>query len=91
MRFEQKCISARWNDGTKKWYVQLKDLNTGVQYQDSADVLVTGEGVLNEWRWPEIDGIQTFKGILLHSANWDPQIDLKVSASAPGSSDDVID
>ncbi|RFN45341.1 hypothetical protein FIE12Z_10406 [Fusarium flagelliforme] len=77
MRFEQKCISARWNDGTKKWYVQLKDLNTGVQYQDSADVLVTGEGVLNEWRWPEIDGIQTFKGILLHSANWDPQIDLK--------------
>ncbi|RBR07511.1 uncharacterized protein FIESC28_10592 [Fusarium coffeatum] len=77
MRFQQKCIGARWDEATNKWHVQLKDLNTGVEYQDSSDVLVTGEGVLNEWKWPDIEGIQSFKGSLLHSANWDPQIDLK--------------
>ena len=75
MRFQQKCIGARWHEATNKWYVQLKDLSTGVEYQDSSDVLVTGEGVLNEWKWPDIEGIQSFKGNLLHSANWDPQID----------------
>jgi cation diffusion facilitator CzcD-associated flavoprotein CzcO len=79
MRFQQKCIGARWNETTNRWYVQLKDLTTGEEYQDSADVLVTGEGVLNEWKWPDISGIGSFKGNLLHSANWDPQIDLKVS------------
>ncbi|KAI1069131.1 hypothetical protein LB507_006105 [Fusarium sp. FIESC RH6] len=77
MRFQQKCIGARWHGATNTWYVQLKDLSTGVEYQDSSDVLVTGEGVLNEWKWPDIEGIQSFKGNLLHSANWDPQIDLK--------------
>ncbi|UZP43161.1 hypothetical protein NXS19_010977 [Fusarium pseudograminearum] len=77
MRFQQKCIGARWSETTNKWYVQLKNLATGEEYQDSADVLVTGEGVLNEWKWPEIEGIESFKGHLLHSANWDPQIDLK--------------
>ncbi|CAG7557541.1 unnamed protein product [Fusarium equiseti] len=86
MRFQQKCIGARWDEDKNKWHVQLKDLSTGVEYQDSADVLVTGEGVLNEWKWPDIEGIQSFKGSLLHSANWDPQVDLKVSASEPGGS-----
>lgn len=80
MRFQQKCIGARWSETSNKWNVQLKDLTTDTEYQDSADVLVTGEGVLNEWKWPEIDGIKSFKGHLLHSANWDPQIDLRVSA-----------
>ncbi|KAJ4138647.1 hypothetical protein NW768_002498 [Fusarium equiseti] len=77
MRFQQKCIGARWDEAINKWHVRLKDLSTGSEYEDSSDVLVTGEGVLNEWKWPDIEGIQSFKGSLLHSANWDPQIDLK--------------
>ena len=89
MRFQQKCIGARWDEATNKWYVQLKDLSTGMEYQDSSDVLVTGEGVLNEWKWPDIEGIQSFKGNLLHSANWDPQIDLKVNISTLRYSGDV--
>ncbi|KAF4969353.1 hypothetical protein FSARC_3428 [Fusarium sarcochroum] len=77
VRFEQKCTGARWSETTNKWFVQLKDLITGLEYQDSADVLVTGEGVLNEWKWPDIAGIDSFKGVLLHSANWDSKADLK--------------
>ncbi|KAI6758576.1 hypothetical protein HG530_010816 [Fusarium avenaceum] len=77
IRFETKCIGARWNEEAKKWHVQVKNLKTGIESEDSADVLVTGEGVLNEWRWPDIAGIDFFKGTLLHSANWDSQISLK--------------
>ncbi|KIL94145.1 hypothetical protein FAVG1_02707 [Fusarium avenaceum] len=77
IRFEMKCNGARWNEETKKWHVQVKNLKTGVESEDSADVLVTGEGVLNEWRWPDISGIDSFKGTLLHSANWDSQVSLK--------------
>lgn len=39
---------------------------------------MTGEGVLNEWKWPQIDGLAKFRGTLVHSANWDPQTVLKV-------------
>ncbi|KAF5549821.1 sterigmatocystin biosynthesis monooxygenase stcW [Fusarium mexicanum] len=77
MKFQQKCTGARWSETTNKWFVQLKDLATGLEHEDSADVLVTGEGVLNEWRWPDIDGISSFQGQLLHSANWDANVDLK--------------
>ncbi|KAF2999664.1 hypothetical protein E8E13_000900 [Curvularia kusanoi] len=42
---------------------------------DSADVLVTGTGTLNEWKWPEIEGLHSFQGTLLHSANWDQSFD----------------
>lgn len=26
---------------------------------------------LSSWKWPDIPGIETFKGVLLHSANYD--------------------
>lgn len=38
---------------------------------DQADVLLKGTGMLNAWKWPEIPGLQDFKGSLIHSANWD--------------------
>lgn len=90
IRFETKCIGARWNEETKKWHVQVKNVKTGIESDDSADVLVTGEGVLNEWRWPDIAGIDSFKGILLHSANWDSQVSLKVTVCCPLMDDNLL-
>jgi cation diffusion facilitator CzcD-associated flavoprotein CzcO len=33
-------------------------------------------GNLNNWCWPKIEGLQRFKGKLIHSANWDESYDL---------------
>ncbi|KAF2138419.1 uncharacterized protein K452DRAFT_321006 [Aplosporella prunicola CBS 121167] len=71
IRFEQKCIGARWSETSSKWFVQIQNLATKEIFEDSADVLMTGEGVLNQWNWPDITGIHNFKGPLLHSASWD--------------------
>lgn len=78
IRFKSKVVGARWSDTASKWIVSIQDLETGQFLQDEANVLMTGEGVLNEWKWPEISGIKTFKGTMLHSANWDPAFDAKV-------------
>jgi cation diffusion facilitator CzcD-associated flavoprotein CzcO len=32
---------------------------------------------LSNWQWPQIDGLHSFKGDLLHSASWDNNVDLK--------------
>ncbi|KAJ5400088.1 hypothetical protein N7465_010577 [Penicillium sp. CMV-2018d] len=82
VRLDSKCVGARWSETASKWIVQIHDLKTGTFFQDEADVLMTGEGVLNEWKWPDIPGIHTFKGKLLHSANWDTEFDTKNKAVA---------
>lgn len=33
---------------------------------------------MNNWKWPAVPGLHTFKGKLLHSANWDETYDYKV-------------
>lgn len=81
IRFEHKCVGARWSETTSQWYTQIRDLNSDIAFEDSADVLMTGEGVLNHWTWPSIPGLQEFNGPLLHSADWDPQFEPKVLSS----------
>jgi cation diffusion facilitator CzcD-associated flavoprotein CzcO len=64
-----------------KWFVQILDETTGAVFEDSADVFMTGTGLLNEWKWPNIPGLQSFKGNLLHSACWDENVELRVGHS----------
>lgn len=77
MKFEHRCIEARWNDKTSKWHVKVEvpDGSTHKIIEDIADVFVAGVGVLNNWNWPDIKGLHDFKGKLLHSANWDTTFD----------------
>lgn len=85
IRFEHQCIEARWDVEASKWVVTLlKRVNGGDPevVHDSADVLVTGTGTLNEWKWPEIEGLHSFQGTLLHSANWDQSFDSTVNVFA---------
>lgn len=45
--------------------------------------------VYSKWKWPAIKGRETFKGKMMHSANWDNSIDLtgkKVGVIGSGSS-----
>ncbi|ETI27954.1 hypothetical protein G647_00403 [Cladophialophora carrionii CBS 160.54] len=76
MKFNHKAIEARWNEKTSKWHVKFQRLDSDEVVEDVGDVFMTGIGVLNEWKWPSIEGIHSFKGKLLHSANWDPEYDV---------------
>ncbi|KAL4863520.1 hypothetical protein BDV12DRAFT_206405 [Aspergillus spectabilis] len=77
IKFQSRCVGARWNDSLGKWFVQIFDESTGQVFEDSADVFMTGTGLLNEWKWPGIPGLHTFKGKLLHSASWDESYDIQ--------------
>ncbi|KAF9641544.1 putative flavin-binding monooxygenase protein [Lasiodiplodia theobromae] len=87
VRFQHKCVEARWDAGQSKWSVKLQklDRSDGADLvEDTADVLMTGTGVLNEWRWPDIKGLHDFKGDLLHSANWNDAFDPKIVPALAG-------
>jgi cation diffusion facilitator CzcD-associated flavoprotein CzcO len=79
MKFQHKAVEARWNEETSKWHVKFQRLDTDEVVEDVGDVFMTGMGALNEWKWPDIPGLHSFKGKLLHSANWDSEYDVTVS------------
>ncbi|KAL4767501.1 hypothetical protein BDW60DRAFT_147723 [Aspergillus nidulans var. acristatus] len=73
IQFKTKVISSIWNEEEGKWDLRLQ---RGKEvFEDKADVLINGSGVLNNWRFPDIEGIDTFQGKLLHTAKWDPSYD----------------
>ena len=78
MKFNHRCIEARWNEETFKWHVKFQKVDTDEIVEDVGDVFMTGIGALNEWKWPDIKGLHDFKGKLLHSANWDSSYDATV-------------
>ena len=83
--FQHKCTEASWDESSLKWKVKLlrTDADTSTIVKDEADVLITGTGLLNEWKWPSIQGLQSFKGELLHTANWDEGFDPTVNNEYP--------
>jgi cation diffusion facilitator CzcD-associated flavoprotein CzcO len=67
-----QVTKAVWNEDTGKWDLTLKGPNG--EFNDSCDVLLNGTGILNAWKWPDIEGLHTFKGKLLHTAAYDRSV-----------------
>lgn len=67
--------SATWDDDAGQWRLRILTPE-GTHVDDSCDVLISGSGVLNSWKYPEIPGLDLFKGKLMHSAKWDNSYDL---------------
>jgi len=70
VKLRHEVKECRWDDKTAKWDITVKDLATGETLHNQADVLISGRGNLNIPSLPEIDGLETFKGELMHSATW---------------------
>lgn len=77
VQFNSKVVSTIWDERAGKWHIKVEQEKNGdvVIIEDTADVLVNGAGILNKWRWPDIKGLHSFKGKLLHSAAWDSTLD----------------
>ena len=89
VKLRHRIISLSWDEGTAQWTARVQDLETGREFQDHADFVVDGGGVLNKWKWPDIPGLKDFKGTLLHSAQYDERTDLtgkRVALVGAGSS-----
>lgn len=69
-----EVVSATWDQLTGKWEVELRKKD-GTTFTDTANILINGSGVLTKWKWPKIEGLHDFKGVLAHSANWPQDLD----------------
>ncbi|PVH71630.1 steroid monooxygenase [Cadophora sp. DSE1049] len=74
---ERYDLKKYWLETAGKWKVTvMRNGDPNDTFDDYADFFLHGGGVLNNWRWPEIKGLNTFKGQMVLTANWDQSLDL---------------
>ncbi|GAM39067.1 hypothetical protein TCE0_034f10308 [Talaromyces pinophilus] len=88
IKYEHSIKSAVWNENDAKWAIKVQK-GDGSVLEDNVDVFINAGGVLNNWKWPNIEGLHNFKGKLIHSARWDEDYDFtgkRVASIGIGSS-----
>lgn len=75
IRFGTEVISAKYNELSKLWSVDVK--TSGGQSETlTANVVISAVGVLNQAKTPKVKGIERFKGTMFHSSSWPADVDL---------------
>jgi cyclohexanone monooxygenase len=69
MQFNTELLSADWNEEANVWNIEL---STGETYV--ARYLVTALGLLSKPNYPDVPGLNSFKGEMCHTAAWRPEI-----------------
>lgn len=70
IRWKCELLDATWDQTKLCWYI------TTTQGKLTATILILGNGPLSEPSLPTIPGIESFKGMLFHSARWKHDTDL---------------
>ncbi|HLY34555.1 MAG TPA: NAD(P)/FAD-dependent oxidoreductase, partial [Jatrophihabitantaceae bacterium] len=71
MRFDTVVERAVWDERAQQWDVHTRDGDV-----ISARFLLTATGFLSQPRMPDIPGVETFAGKVMHTAAWDHDYDL---------------
>ncbi len=66
-----EIVSASWDEDAARWTI-----TTAAGDERHFDIVIWGLGQLNRPRWPDIDGLDEFKGTIFHSARWNHDHDL---------------
>ena len=74
-RFRTEVEALWWDEERRQWQIHSVD-GDGRRDISYASVVVTAAGYLNRPRWPDVKGRETFAGNSIHSALWDPSLDL---------------
>ncbi len=70
IQFNTEVVNAEYGDG--KWEVEL-----GNGEKQSCDFLIAACGILVRPKYPDLKGLDSFAGEVVHSARWDHDLDLQ--------------
>lgn len=73
--FSTKVLGCVWDERDQSWTLTVRGQDGAVR-SHRANAVVTATGVLNTASIPEVPGAQTFRGEMMHTAQWRPEVDL---------------
>lgn len=76
IKLQHQVTAALWDEARSIWRLKVEDLQTGVEFDDEANFLINASGILNNWKWPDVEGLHDFKGDLVHTTSWPEGYDL---------------
>ncbi|MBT0568452.1 NAD(P)/FAD-dependent oxidoreductase [Williamsia sp. CHRR-6] len=74
-RFRTEVTHAEWDSAAGVWVIDVTHPDTG-SAQVRAEILVGAIGPLCEPKLPDIEGIDSYRGQIFHSARWDHESDV---------------
>lgn len=75
-RFHTSVDKAEWDATANMWRIETCDVRTGEKQVTRATALVSAIGVLVVPSFPKLEGVESFKGEVFHSARWNHDVDL---------------
>ena len=74
IEFGVSVSGARWDEDRRQWIVQTE--RDGQAATCEADFLIWAVGPNNAPNFPDVTDLDKFRGPVMHTAQWDPSIDL---------------
>ncbi|MFP4512275.1 MAG: flavin-containing monooxygenase [Acidimicrobiales bacterium] len=71
LHFGRQVTGHTFDDDTRCWRTELADGST-----ITSEVVVKATGVLHQPNWPDVAGLDSFEGHLMHTARWDHEVDI---------------
>ncbi|TDL24856.1 FAD/NAD-binding domain-containing protein [Rickenella mellea] len=75
--FNTRVQSGEWDASSQTYILNVKDVKSGEEREEWAEVLVSAIGGFLVPRYPEVKGRETFEGVSFHTAQWRHDVDLK--------------
>ncbi len=76
IRFGTEVVRAEFDTDTLRWTIRSRTAS-GEVATETADVFVPAVGMVNRPLIPDLPGIETFGGPVMHTAQWDSSVDLR--------------
>ncbi|WP_406432080.1 NAD(P)/FAD-dependent oxidoreductase [Streptomyces sp. NBC_00631] len=75
IRFGSDVVRASWDENDSQWELLVKDGRTGAESTERVDALISAVGILNQPNVPQFAGLDSYRGEIVHSAEWTPDVD----------------
>ncbi|EAQ02018.1 probable monooxygenase [Pseudooceanicola batsensis HTCC2597] len=75
IRFGVEVESMAWDEASARWQSRLRHRDGRTSLHDSRFV-ITAVGILNRPAYPDIAGLDDFRGAKFHTAEWDHEVEL---------------
>lgn len=73
-RFNKVCSDLTWDSSRSVWICTFQDTVSGEIFRRETPVVISAIGTLDRPFIPEVEGAQSFKGKMFHSARWDDSL-----------------